>query len=91
MSNINQFPKTNLHIVHSLVNRGVKCEDEDQQMAIMFYKEAIKLLLDHSVKRTKEFRSITKINDILWTRLKASNASLKPKDQSSTVSDCKDI
>ncbi len=51
MSNIKKFPSTEFHIIHSLVNKGVSFEDTDKVLAIQFYKESIKLLIDLSEKK----------------------------------------
>ena len=77
MSNIKKFPSTEFHIIHSLVNKGVSFEDTDKVLAIQFYKESIKLLIDLSEKKRKELISVNSMNHVLWVNLKAARNVLK--------------
>ena len=71
MSNIKKFPSTEFHVIHSLVNKGVSFEDTDKVLAIQFYKESIKLLIDLSERKRKELISVKSMNHVLWVKLRS--------------------
>ena len=77
MSNIKKFPSTEFHVIHSLVNKGVSFEDSDKVLAIQFYKESIKLLIDLHEKNRKELISVKSMNHVLWVNLRAARKRLK--------------
>ena len=77
MSRIKKFPSTEFHVIHSLVNKGVSFEDTDKVLAIQFYKESIKLLIDLHEKNRKELISVKSMNHVLWVKLRAERKRLK--------------
>ena len=77
MSNIKNFPSTEFHVIHSLVNKGVSFEDTDKVLAIQFYKESIKLLIDLSERKRKELISVKSMNHVLWVKLRSARKRLK--------------
>ena len=77
MSNVKQFPLTDLHVINSLVKKGVSFQDTDKVLALQFYKESIKLLLDRAGTQHEELRSVSRMNYILWKNLMASRTRLK--------------
>ena len=54
-----------------------KFEDTDKVLAIQFYKESIKLLIDLSEKKRKELISVKSMNHVLWVSLEPSESVLK--------------
>ncbi len=80
MSNIKKFPSTEFHVIHSLVNKGVSFEDTDKVLAIQFYKESIKLLIDLSEKKRKELISVKSMNHMLWVKIRAEGKRLEEGD-----------
>ena len=60
-----------------MVNKGVSFEDTDKVLAIQFYKEPIKLLIDLHEKNRKELIPAKSMNQVLWVSLKAARNVLK--------------
>ena len=77
MSNVKKFPLTDSHVINSLVKKGVSFEDTDKVLALQFYKESIKLLLDRVGTQHEELRSVSRINNALWKNLMAARTRLK--------------
>ena len=77
MSNVKKFPLTDSHVINSLVKKGVSFEDTDKVLALQFYKESIKLLLDRVGTQHEELRSVSRVNNILWKNLMAARTRLK--------------
>jgi len=87
MSNIKKFPSAEFHVIHSLVNKGVSFEDKDKILAIQFYKESIKLLIDLSEKKRKELISVKSMNHVLWVNLRAARKRLEENRACTKVND----
>ena len=81
MSNVKQFPLRDLHVINSLVKKGVSFEDTDKVLALQFYKESIKLLLDRAGTQHEELRSVSRMNNILWKNLMAARTRLKENNK----------
>ena len=80
MSNVERFPLTDLHVIKSLVKKGISFEDTDKGLALEFYKESIRLLLDRAGTQHKELKSVLWINNNLWKSLIAARTRLKEKN-----------
>lgn len=91
MSNIKNFPSTEFHVIYSLVNKGVSFEDTDKVLAIQFYKESIKLLIDLHEKNRKELRSVKSLNHVLWVNLRAARKRLEEGDLNARESACAEM
>ena len=77
MSNVERFPLTDLHVIKSLVKKGISFEDTDKGLALEFYKESIRLLLDRAGTQQKELKSVLRISNNLWKSLMAARIRLK--------------
>lgn len=73
MKNLLHFPISHMRIVRSLVRKAVKNETFDKDLAIHFYKEALKLLIDQSKAQNQSIESLLKLNDKLALRLHLTN------------------
>ena len=76
MSNIERFPLTDLHVIKSLVKKGISFEDADKGLALAFYKESIRLLLDRAGTQQEELKSVLRISNNLWKSLIAARTRL---------------
>ena len=70
MENLLKFPISRAHLVYNLVMKANKFEEIDEALAIRFYKEAIKLLLDQRKTQDDKLRSLIKLNHVLASKLK---------------------
>ena len=77
MSNVEKFPLTDLHVINSLVKKGISFEDTDKVLALQYYKESIRLLYDKTGTQHEELRSVSRMNNVLWKNLMAARARLK--------------
>ena len=79
MENLLKFPISRAHLVYNLVKKANKFEKIDEVLAIRFYKEAIKLLLDQRKTQDEKLRSLMSLNHVLVSKLKESRPSQKEK------------
>ena len=80
MNNVEKFPLTDLHVINSLVKKGISFEDTDKVLALQYYKESIRLLYDKTGTQHEELRSVSRMNNVLWKNLMAARVRLKAKD-----------
>ena len=73
MENLLKFPISRAHLVYNLVKKANKFEEIDKALAIRFYKEAIKLLLDQRKTHDEKLRSLMSLNRVLVSKLKKSS------------------
>ena len=73
MENLLKFPISRAHLVYNLVKKANKLEEIDEALAIRFYKEAIKLLLDQRKTQDEKLRSLMSLNRVLVSKLKKSS------------------
>jgi len=69
MENLLKFPISRAHLVYNLVKKANKFEKIDEVLAIRFYKEAIKLLLDQRKTQDEKLRSLMNLNHALASKI----------------------
>lgn len=70
MENLLKFPISRAHIVYNLVKKANKFEEIDKSLAIRFYKEALKLLLDQRKIQDEKVRSLMSLNHVLALKIR---------------------
>jgi len=70
MENLLKFPISRAHIVYNLVKKANKFEEIDKPLAIRFYKEALKLLLDQRKIQDEKVRSLMSLNHALALKIR---------------------
>ena len=70
MENLLNFPVSRAHVVYSLVKKANQFEDKDAALAMKFYKEALRLMLDQRKEHDEKLRSLMRLNQLLVTKLK---------------------
>lgn len=70
MENLLKFPISRAHLVYNLVKKANKFEKIDEVLAIRFYKEAIKLLLDQRKIQDEKVRSLMGLNHALALKIR---------------------
>ena len=70
MENLLKFPISRAHLVYNIVKKANKFEEIDEALAIRFYKEALKLLLDQRKTQDDKLRSLINLNHVLASKLK---------------------
>lgn len=70
MENLLNFPISRAHIVYNLVKKANKFEEIDKSLAIRFYKEALKLLLDQRKIQDEKVRSLMSLNHVLALKIR---------------------
>ena len=78
MENLLKFPISRAHLVYNLVKKANKFEKIDEVLAIRFYKEAIKLLLDQRKTQDEKLRSLMSLNHALASKIRQSQKPAKP-------------
>ena len=77
MENLLKFPISRAHLVYNLVKKANKFEELDEALAIRFYKEALKLLLDQRKIQDEKLRTLMKLNNTLASKLRANHKSIR--------------
>ena len=70
MENLLKFPISRAHLVYNIVKKANKFEEIDEALAIRFYKEAIKLLLDQRKTQDNKLRSLMSLNHALALKIR---------------------
>ena len=70
MENLLKFPISRAHIVYNLVKTANKFEEIDKPLAIRFYKESLKLLLDQRKIQDEKVRSLMSLNHVLALKIR---------------------
>ena len=78
MENLLKFPISRAHLVYNLVKKANKFEEIDEALAIRFYKEAIKLLLDQRKTQDEKLRTLMSLNHVLASKIRQRQKSAKP-------------